>query len=163
MTAVQCKAAVVREIGKISVETVTMMPPKEGEVMVKVMGCGVCQSDAHIVTGHIAMQLPIVLGHEGAGIISQLGPGVDNLQVGDNVVLSIFPVCGRCDMCAKGRTALCKEGIFKRVPIWLQHASGKPLPQMTGNGCMAEYTTLSALQCVKIAPMIPQSRWTRRP
>ena len=101
------KAVVVKELDNYSVESVTLDPPKEGEVMVCMKATGVCHSDLSVINGTLPLGLPTVIGHEGAGIVEQVGPGVSNLQAGDHVVLSFVPVCGQCQECQNHRPYFC--------------------------------------------------------
>ncbi len=103
------KAAVLYEPGKpLAIEDITLAPPKAGEVRVKVAANGRCHSDLHVMTGDMRMPLPIVLGHEGAGIVTEVGPGVASVKEGDHVVLSFSPVCGYCYYCTEGNPHLCE-------------------------------------------------------
>lgn len=154
MSNIECKGAVLRGVNDLRVETITVLAPTEEEVMVKMTGCGICLSDGSIVNGHIRSRFPQVLGHEGAGIVCQVGKNVDDIAVGDPVVLSLLAVCGRCDRCAKGRTSLCVN-MNARKPWRMQDKEGKNLTQMSGTGCMAEYTTVHRLNCIKVDPKIP--------
>ncbi|MGE0821480.1 MAG: Zn-dependent alcohol dehydrogenase [Candidatus Binatia bacterium] len=103
------KAAVLYEAGKpLVIEDLKLAPPKAGEVRVKVAANGACHSDLHVMTGDMRMPLPIVLGHEGAGIVEEVGPGVTSVKEGDHVVLSFSPVCGHCLSCTQGTPHLCE-------------------------------------------------------
>jgi S-(hydroxymethyl)glutathione dehydrogenase/alcohol dehydrogenase len=103
------KAAVLYEANKpLIVEDIKIAPPKAGEVRVKVAANGACHSDLHVMTGDMRMPLPIVLGHEGAGIVTEVGPGVSSVKEGDHVVLSFSPVCGQCFSCTQGTPHLCE-------------------------------------------------------
>lgn len=103
------KAAVLYEPGKpLVIEDIKLAPPKAGEVRVKVAANGCCHSDLHVMTGDMRMPLPIVLGHEGAGIVQEVGPGVSSVKEGDHVVLSFSPVCGHCFSCTQGAPHLCE-------------------------------------------------------
>jgi alcohol dehydrogenase, propanol-preferring len=108
------KAAVLREIGKpITIEEIAMPAPGPGEVLIKVEACGVCHSDLHLADGDWDLlrpitKVPLILGHEVAGIVEVLGSGVTNLKVGDRVgVPWIFWTCGECEFCKEGRETLC--------------------------------------------------------
>ena len=102
------KAAIVREYNKpVSVEEVEVESPHRGEVMVKIAACGVCHSDYSAVNGTIPMPPPLVIGHEAAGVIEEVGEGVEDLAVGDHVVVVWIPMCGECRYCVEGRPALC--------------------------------------------------------
>ncbi|MBB3085560.1 S-(hydroxymethyl)glutathione dehydrogenase/alcohol dehydrogenase [Geodermatophilus sabuli] len=97
--------------GKWSVEEVELDDPKEGEVLVEMVASGLCHSDDHIATGDMpAGHLPFVAGHEGAGIVAEVGPGVKALEVGDHVLTSFIPACGECRWCAMGMQNLCDLG-----------------------------------------------------
>ncbi len=104
------KAAVLYEAGKpLVVEEVELDAPREGEVRVRLAASGVCRSDWHIIEGVHESPLPVVLGHEGAGWIEEVGPGVGHLRPGDAVVLTWLPHCGRCAQCRIGRPTQCSE------------------------------------------------------
>jgi S-(hydroxymethyl)glutathione dehydrogenase/alcohol dehydrogenase len=103
------KAAVLYEPRKpLVIEDLKLAPPKAGEVRVKVAANGACHSDLHVMTGDMRMPLPLVLGHEGAGIVAETGAGVTSVKEGDHVVLSFSPVCGYCHYCTQGRPNLCE-------------------------------------------------------
>ncbi|MBM3227189.1 MAG: hypothetical protein FJZ47_25770, partial [Candidatus Tectomicrobia bacterium] len=103
------KAAVLYEPKTpLVIEDLRLDPPQAGEVRVRIAANGVCHSDLHVMTGDMRMPLPIVLGHEGAGIVAEVGPGVTSVREGDHVVLSFQPVCGRCYTCTQGRPNLCE-------------------------------------------------------
>src|ERR1700742_4789472 len=105
------KAAVVYEPGKrIEIEELDLDGPKEGEVLIRYTHAGLCHSDIHIAHGDLPARLPMVLGHEGAGIIEEVGPGVSRVKPGDHVVLSFIPNCGVCRYCATGRQSICDMG-----------------------------------------------------
>jgi S-(hydroxymethyl)glutathione dehydrogenase/alcohol dehydrogenase len=105
------KAAVVYETGKpIEIEELDLDGPREGEVLIRYLYAGLCHSDVHISAGDLEARLPMVLGHEGAGIIEEVGPGVTRVNVGDHVVCSFIPNCGTCRYCATGRQSICDMG-----------------------------------------------------
>src|SRR3954465_6012405 len=91
-------------------DDIEIAPPGPGEVRVKVVASGVCHSDLSVQNGTIPLGTPIVLGHEGAGIIEEVGEGVTSLAVGDHVVLSFVPACGICFYCTRGQGFLCEKG-----------------------------------------------------
>lgn len=101
------QAAVFDADGVISIEDVDLAAPGPGEVRVKIAAAGVCHSDLHVTTGAWEVPAPVVLGHEGSGVVSAVGPGVDDLEPGDHVVLSWVPGCGECRACRAGRPAQC--------------------------------------------------------
>jgi len=105
------RAAVLRELNTPwSVEEIELDPPKAGEVLVKLAASGMCHSDEHIVTGDLAGAAPgppMVGGHEGAGVVVEVGDGVGWLEPGDHVVFGFVPACGRCNMCVTGHSNMC--------------------------------------------------------
>jgi S-(hydroxymethyl)glutathione dehydrogenase/alcohol dehydrogenase len=107
---VRTRAAVLYEYGTpLVVEEVELEPPREGEVLVRMVASGVCRSDLHTIKGIHPWVRPVIMGHEGAGVIEQIGPGVAHVREGDHVVLSWLPYCGRCRFCSIGRPNLCLD------------------------------------------------------
>src|SRR5439155_17300269 len=104
------KAAVLPEIGApLQVEEVLLDPPGPKEVLVRVAAAGVCHSDLHLAQGHLGYErVPIVLGHEGAGVVEAVGVEVVHVQAGDKVAFNFAPACGDCSMCRAGRPNLCE-------------------------------------------------------
>jgi S-(hydroxymethyl)glutathione dehydrogenase / alcohol dehydrogenase len=103
------RAAVLNAVNEpLSVEDVELAPPGPGEVAVRLEASGVCHSDWNVLSGATANPMPVVLGHEGAGVVEELGEGVTDLAPGDHVVLSWLPSCGRCFYCTQGRPILCE-------------------------------------------------------
>ena len=144
----------------VVIEPVTVDGPKRGEVMVKLGACGVCHSDLSAITGTIALPLPLVLGHEGAGVVEEAGEGVSGLMKGDHVIFSFIYMCGRCRFCVSGRPVLCLEqGKALTTPLEgtprVRDARGEPLNIFSGCGSMAEYATVSAENLIKIDSKIP--------
>jgi S-(hydroxymethyl)glutathione dehydrogenase / alcohol dehydrogenase len=102
------QAAVARAINELTIEEIELDPPGAGEVLVKIRAAGVCHSDLHTYKGELRTTPPIVLGHEGAGIVEAVGPGVTKVQPGDAVVINWLPGCNRCPTCLAGRPTLCE-------------------------------------------------------
>jgi NDMA-dependent alcohol dehydrogenase len=103
------QAAVLYEAHQpLVIEELTLLPPQAGEVRVRFAASGVCHSDLHYLKGDRTCPMPVVLGHEGAGVIEEIGPGVTYVQPGDHVILSLVPACGRCEDCVAGRPNLCE-------------------------------------------------------
>ena len=158
------KAVVFRELNRpVVVEEITVDAPKRGEVTVKMAACGVCHSDLSAVNGTIPLPPPLVLGHEAAGEIIEVGEGVSGLAVGDHVVSNFIYMCGICRFCAGGRPVLCVEqGKALLTPLEgtprTHDAGGKPLNIFSGCGVMAEYATVSMENVVKIDKAIPLDR-----
>ncbi len=105
------QAAVVYETGqRIEIEELDLDKPQAGEVLIRYTHAGLCHSDVHIAHGDLAARLPMVLGHEGAGVIEEVGSGVTRVKVGDHVVCSFIPNCGSCRYCANGQQSICDMG-----------------------------------------------------
>lgn len=157
------KAVVCREVnGPLQVEEIRVDPPKHGEITIKLAACGVCHSDLSAATGTIRFPPPLVLGHEGAGVVVEVGEGVTDFAVGDHVVSSFIYMCGKCRYCVQGRPVLCEKAsqAFYTLPdgtVRSHDAEGKPLNVFGGCGVMAEYATVHVNNAVKIASDIPLS------
>jgi alcohol dehydrogenase len=95
----------------LAIEQFELDDPGPGEVLVQVRAAGLCHSDLSVIDGNRPRPLPMVLGHEMAGVVEQVGTAVDDLQRGDHVVASFVPSCGECGPCAAGRPALCEPGL----------------------------------------------------
>ena len=113
------KAAILREMGAatpyvrsqpLKVEEIELAPPGAGEVLVRIAAAGLCHSDLSVINGSRPRPMPMALGHEAAGVVVETGAGVDDLAVGDHVVMVFMPSCGHCLPCAEGRPALCEPG-----------------------------------------------------
>jgi S-(hydroxymethyl)glutathione dehydrogenase/alcohol dehydrogenase len=157
----QGKAVVCREWNKpVVVETVQIESPRRGEVMVQIKACGVCHSDLSATNGTIPMPPPVVLGHEAAGVIAEVGEGVTGLAVGDHVVVSWVAVCGKCRFCVMGRPALCDNSQRAAISLpdgtrRIKDKDGKELHHFAGVAVMAEYATLPVENVIKIEKDIP--------
>jgi alcohol dehydrogenase (nicotinoprotein) len=105
------KAAVIVEAGKpFEIETLNLDGPQENEVLIRYSYAGLCHSDLHVLHGDFPARLPLVGGHEGAGVVEDVGPGVSRVKPGDHVVCSFIPSCGVCRWCATGQQAICDWG-----------------------------------------------------
>ena len=157
----KARAAICRELNKpVVVEEITVEAPKRGEVTVRLGACGVCHSDLSATNGTLQMQLPLILGHEAAGEVVEIGEGVASLAAGDRVVSSFIYMCGECRFCVGGRPVLCLEQgkAVTTLPdgsVRTRDASGKPLNIFSGCGVMAEYATMHVDNLVKIDSKIP--------
>jgi S-(hydroxymethyl)glutathione dehydrogenase/alcohol dehydrogenase len=155
------KAVICREQNKpVVVEEISVDSPKRGEVMVKIGACGVCHSDLSAVNGTIPLPPPLVLGHEAAGTVVEVGEGVTSVAVGDHVIPSFIYMCGNCRFCTSGRPVLCvDQGKALLTPLEgtprTKDAAGKPLNIFSGCGVMAEYATMSMENVIRIDPKIP--------
>jgi len=159
------KAAVLWETNTPwSVEEIELDPPKEGEVLVKMAASGMCHSDEHLVTGDLPFALPIIGGHEGAGVVQQVGEGVSWLKEGDHVVFGFIPSCGRCPSCSTGHQNLCDLGALLGVGLQISdqtarhHAKGADLGLMCLLGTFGYHTVVNEASCIKIEDDIPLDR-----
>jgi NDMA-dependent alcohol dehydrogenase len=140
---------------KWQVEEVELDEPNESEVLVQLTASGLCHSDEHLVTGDIPIPFPVVGGHEGAGKVLQVGPGVKHVAEGDSVVLSFLPACGRCSYCARGMQNLCDLGMYlingpQLDGTYRFHANDQGLAQMCLLGTFSEFTVVPAQSVVKV-------------
>ncbi|MGW1978492.1 Zn-dependent alcohol dehydrogenase [Streptomyces sp. NPDC001889] len=129
--------------------------PGPGEVLVAIAAAGLCHSDLSVIDGTIPFPVPVVLGHEGAGVVEAVGPGVGHVAPGDHVVLSTLANCGACADCDRGRPTLCREAIGR--PGRPFSRGGEPVFQFAASSAFAERTLVRAVQAVRIPPDIPLS------
>ena len=148
------RAAVLWESGTpLSVEEVELAEPRAGEVRVRIAAAGVCRSDLHVMDGTWKYELPMVLGHEGSGIVDAVGPGVLAPRVGDAVALAWVTGCGRCRACASGAPALCEIGShLHRMPDGSSRlrARGRELTHFMATACFAEHVVVPATQAIEL-------------
>ncbi len=154
------------------IEEIELDEPKANEVLVRFVASGMCHSDEHMVTGDMAMdpaiiemlgwqQYPIILGHEGGGIVEKVGPGVTELKPGDHVVTSFVPSCGRCPSCAKGQQNLCDNGAHllsgRQEDGTSRHhlLDGTDLATMCCLGTFAEHSVMNINSLVKVEEDLP--------
>ncbi|MGH9064725.1 MAG: NDMA-dependent alcohol dehydrogenase [Acidimicrobiales bacterium] len=156
------QAAVLWNVGEPwSVEEVELGDPVAGEVKVRLAASGLCHSDEHLVTGDLPAPLPIVGGHEGAGVVEEVGPGVTALRPGDHVVLGFIPSCGRCRWCSTGRQNLCDLGASLLSGVALSdgtqrvHVRGKGAGTMCLLGTFCPYVVVHEASAIKIDDDIP--------
>lgn len=145
----------------LAIEQVALDPPGPGEVLVKIAAAGLCHSDLSVINGDRPRPTPMVLGHEAAGTVEALGPGVGDLAVGDHVVMVFVPSCGHCLPCAEGRPALCEPGAAANTAgVLLSGArrlrrDGSPVNHHLGVSAFAEYATVSRHSIIKIDRDLP--------
>jgi len=155
------KAAVLYEVGKDwEVIELDLDGPKTGEVLIRFVASGLCHSDEHLRTGDIPVRYPIVGGHEGSGVVEEVGPGVTRLQPGDHVVCSFLPVCGHCRFCSRGMTNLCDLGallVDNCLPdgTFRYHGGGQDFGQMCLLGTFSQRAVVSEHSAVKIDDDLP--------
>ena len=145
----------------LSIEEVELDPPKRGEVLIKVKAVGLCHSDLVAITGERAKPMPIVIGHEAAGIVEEIGQDVQGFAVGDHVVPSYVASCGRCEMCSVGRPALCEpatianaNAVLKDGTTRLRQGSTR-IHHHSGVAGFAEYSVIPEEALVKIDKSVP--------
>jgi NDMA-dependent alcohol dehydrogenase len=175
----KCNGAILRGIGgDWQVEEITLDPPREGEVLVKMAVAGVCHSDDHYTTGdgipseqlaailaatgvEVAEYFPLLGGHEGAGVVEEVGPGVRSVRPGDRIATSFIPACGKCRWCVSGMTYLCDNGalMFSKEMVTdgtrRRHLKDQDLTAMTQLGTFAEYAVLAEESVIKIDDSVP--------
>ena len=177
--AMKCQAAVLRGVGRDwEIEEITLDPPQAGEVLVKMAVAGVCHSDDHYATGDGVMSpeltaiveatggsapeyFPLLGGHEGAGVVEEVGPGVRSVQPGDRVATSFIPACGSCRWCVSGMTYLCDAGAMMFAKEMTtdgtarRHLGDEDLTAMTQLGTFSEYMVVAEESVIKIDDSIP--------
>ena len=156
------KAAVLYEANTpLKVEDVTLDEPQQNEILVKIVASGVCHSDLHFMKGDMPQPVPFVPGHEGAGIVEKVGPGVTTVQPGDHVVLNIAFSCGECPRCCEGRPTLCVENLPIQMMATLPgggtrlHKGDQTLYHLFGLACFAENVIVHERSAIKIREDAP--------
>ncbi len=144
----------------LQVETVDLVDPADDQIVVKIAACGVCHTDLSVTQALLPYPPPVVLGHEAAGVIEEVGKGVRHLKVGDHVVLSCVPNCGHCAYCRAGQTHLCDTGIkvaMEGADIGFRK-DGNDIARFCGLGGFAEHTVIQAGAAIPIPKDIPLDR-----
>ncbi|MET9496689.1 alcohol dehydrogenase catalytic domain-containing protein [Streptomyces sp. NPDC006552] len=137
----------------VVVDDLQVRGPGAGEVLVAVAAAGLCHSDLSVIDGTIPFPRPVVLGHEGAGVVEAVGEGVGHVVPGDHVALSTLANCGTCAECDRGRPTMCRSAIGRpRRPF---SRNGEPVYQFASNSAFAERTVVKAVQAVKIPATLP--------
>jgi len=145
----------------LALEDVTLDPPGAGEVLIAVCAAGLCHSDLSVIEGVRPRPLPMVLGHEAAGVVEALGSGVADLAVGDHVVTAFVPSCGVCEPCTRSRPALCEPGAVSNTQGSLLGGarrlrwSGSPLHHHLGVSAFATHAVVSRHSLVKVDRTLP--------
>jgi S-(hydroxymethyl)glutathione dehydrogenase/alcohol dehydrogenase len=158
----QTEAAVLWEVGsEWKVEQIDLDAPKQSEVLVRLAASGMCHSDEHLLTGDLPFELPIIGGHEGAGVVEEVGAGVTSLKPGDHVVFGFIPSCGRCPSCSTGHQNLCDLGQYlaggKQIldGTSRHHTNGQDLNLMCLLGTFGKYSVVNEASCIKIDDDLP--------
>jgi S-(hydroxymethyl)glutathione dehydrogenase/alcohol dehydrogenase len=175
----KCQGAVLRGVGaQWEIDEITLDPPHEGEVLVKMAVAGVCHTDDHFTTGDMVPApdfaaimeaagapsvdyFPVLGGHEGAGVVADVGPGVRSVRPGDHVAMSFIPACGACRWCVSGMTYLCDNGAMAMSKDMIsdgtrrRHVGDEDLMALTQLGTFAEYAVVAEESVIKIDESIP--------
>jgi S-(hydroxymethyl)glutathione dehydrogenase/alcohol dehydrogenase len=156
------RAAVIRGVGQpFEITELELDEPKAGEVLIRYVAAGLCHSDEHLRHGDIVPRFPMVGGHEGAGIIERVGPGVTRLQPGDHVICSFLPVCGHCRWCSTGKSNLCDmgatilDGMLADGTYRFHGDDGTDYGGMCMLGTFSEFSVISENSAVKVDPDLP--------
>jgi Zn-dependent alcohol dehydrogenase len=156
------QAAVLNEIGKpLEIVDLAIEAPRAGEVRLDIVASGICRSDLSVCTGTLKSPLPVVLGHEAAGVVSELGEAVSDLAVGDRVVVSLTPACGECLFCLEGSPNRCLQMLPGMVGSTMLDGSTRlkrgdePIHQLCGVASFAEEAVVCAKSCIKVGTEIP--------
>jgi S-(hydroxymethyl)glutathione dehydrogenase/alcohol dehydrogenase len=144
-----------------TIETLDLQAPQPGEALVRVAAAGVCHSDWHLMTGATKHPVPVVPGHEGAGVVEAVGAGVTRVQPGDHVALNWAPSCGHCFYCLRGRPSLCQTYIG---PLWAGTMmdgttrltkNDEPVYHFSALACFADYVVVPDVCCVPLPKAVP--------
>jgi S-(hydroxymethyl)glutathione dehydrogenase/alcohol dehydrogenase len=154
------KAAVLNDYAQpLSLEEIRLDAPGPGEVQVRIGATGVCHSDYHVIKGEWKYGLPMILGHEAAGVVEAVGSGVNDLKSGDHAVLSFRPACGTCRLCAAGRSVLCEGWPGDRFKMHdgtaRVHRDGQDLLVLGRVGSFAEQVVIPAEQVIPVRNDVP--------
>jgi S-(hydroxymethyl)glutathione dehydrogenase/alcohol dehydrogenase len=153
------RAAVCHAFGEpLAIEEIELAAPGRGEIRVALAACAVCQSDVHYLEGSWGGTLPAVYGHEAAGIVAEVGTGVDRFAVGDHVVVTLIRSCGTCDTCSRDEPVLCAATfpLDERSP--LTALDGSPIAQGLRTGAFADQVVVDASQAVVVSAEMPLDR-----
>jgi S-(hydroxymethyl)glutathione dehydrogenase/alcohol dehydrogenase len=152
------KAAVYYGGGKpVVIEDVGVRAPGPGEVRVRIKAAGLCHSDQSVIDGTIPYPVPVVLGHEGAGIVEDIGPGVTSVREGDSVIISTLAHCGRCRACEGGKPTACRNAPNPKdtSPFTV---NGKPAYQFANASAFSELTLVREQSAIPVDPRVPFDR-----
>jgi alcohol dehydrogenase len=169
---VKVRGAVLAEMGRpapytdsrpLEIVELELEPPGPGEILIRVRAAGLCHSDLSVIDGSRPRVMPMVLGHEAAGEVVELGPEVNEFALGDHVVLSFVPSCGRCGPCLDGRAALCEPGaganaagsLLSGARRWQGPAGSPALHHHLGVSAFAEHVVVSTHSAVRVDPELP--------
>ena len=158
------RGAILREQpGTFEIVELDLELPRQGELLIKMAASGLCHSDDSMASGHMGVGMfPMCAGHEGAGVVEQVGPHTPGWAVGDHVVMTCMPQCGKCKPCSSGHGNLCDLSAnlmlgcrFDEAGSWRMSLDGAPVGQWCGVSTFSEYTTVGVTSAVRIDPSIP--------
>lgn len=154
------QAAVVDNVNEINLRSLELDEPKAGEVLVRLVATGICHTDLSMLRGNLPVPFPFVPGHEGAGVVEAVGPGVTSPKVGDHVICSIAVTCGTCFMCARGQAPCDLGGAVAFAGMMLDntvrlHDNGTDVNHIFCQSSFAEYTVVPARAAIPIRPDAP--------
>ncbi|KAM5339387.1 alcohol dehydrogenase E chain [Glossophaga mutica] len=159
---IKCKAAVLWELKKpFSIEEVEVAPPKAHEVRIKMVATGLCRSDDHAVSGNLVTPLPVILGHEAAGIVESIGEGVTTVKPGDKVIPLFVPQCGKCNVCKHPEGNLCLKNDIIAPQGTMQDGTsrftcqGKTINHFFGTSTFSQYTVVDENAVARIDAASP--------
>ncbi len=144
-----------------AVDDIDIVGPGLGQVLVDIRHCGLCHSDLSVINGTFPNAGPVILGHEAAGVVSEVGSGVESLAVGDKVMLTPITACGRCYYCVRGDTSVCETGLMSLMTNTFPDGTtgltrdGEPVLRGLGVAGFAEQVLIDARGAVKLAPDTP--------
>lgn len=155
------QAAVIRGPNNVKVEDILLDPPAANELLVKIERVGLCRSDWHALVGDTKIAMPSILGHEASGVVESIGPGIQDIDVGDHVSICWHPHCGECTYCSNGEHSLCLEG--SRIPLGPQmdgtfrrHTpSGEAIGAFCMTGAFAKHTVVHRASVIKVDSSVP--------
>ena len=156
-------AVLFNQPGKWEVTELDLEPPQQGELLIRMAAAGLCHSDDHLLTGDLPIPegaLPIAGGHEGAGIVEEVGPNTPDWKVGDRVVLTFLPACGYCRWCASGMQNLCDNGArilsgVRADGTRRMSLEGRPVGQGVGVATFSEWSTVAVQSAIKCPDDVP--------
>ncbi|XP_020008842.2 alcohol dehydrogenase 1C-like [Castor canadensis] len=159
---IKCKAAVLWEIKKpLSIEEVEVAPPKAHEVRIKMVASGICRTDDHMIAGAFVSPLPVILGHEAAGIVESIGEEVTTVKPGDKVIPLFNPQCGKCRVCKHPERNFCLKSDLRKPQGTLPDGTtrftckGKPIHHFLGTSTFSQYTVVDEISVAKINAAAP--------
>jgi Zn-dependent alcohol dehydrogenase len=159
------RAAILEEYGKpLALEDIALDGPRPGEARVRIAASGICRSDLSVFKGVLRTRRPVVLGHEAAGVVLEVGEGVTGLAAGERVVVSLSPACGECVFCREGRFTLCVEMVPGMLNSTLLDGTtrlsrgAEPVYQLCGVGSFAEEAVVCARACIPVGDALPLER-----